>query len=139
MINAKAFYDQHCGGGGPPHPQYEAYATREFPGQAEWESANGRPMPEWSDEYPQPLSSRIWNALPSARQVCVGTNTFIGGALGGIGGGIGGGLLGAGGGTLVAPGVGTLGGGAAGVWEGAALGGTLGAAYGYGVGQTLCR
>lgn len=139
MNKAKEFYDKHCGGGGPPHPQYDAYKNREFPGQAEWEQANGRPMPEWSDEYPQPLTSRIWNALPSARQVCVGAWTGAGGLVGGAGGVIVGGGGGAAGGTLVAPGVGTIGGAGVGAWQGGAIGGAGGAAVGYGIGDYLCR
>jgi hypothetical protein len=139
MNRANKLYEQYCGGGGPPHPQYEAYKARAFPGQAEWEAANGRPMPEYSDEYPPPLSTRIWNALPSARQVCVGTFTGAGGLVGGIGGAVLGGGGGAAGGTLVAPGFGTIGGGAIGAWEGGALGGAGGAALGYGIGDYLCR
>lgn len=139
LKNANNFYNQHCGGGGPPHPQINEYLNRPFPGQAEWERVNGRPMPEWSDEYPQPLTSRIWNALPSASQVCTGAFTGAGAIGGGLGGAILGGGAGAGGGTLVAPGVGTIGGGAIGAWEGGALGGAAGAAAGYGLGSWLCN
>lgn len=139
LKNANNFYNQHCGGGGPPHPRVNEYLDKPFPTQADWERANGRPMPEWSDEYPQPLTSRIWNALPSASQVCTGAFTGAGAIGGGLGGAILGGGAGAGGGTLVAPGFGTVGGGAIGAWEGGALGGAAGATFGYGVGSWLCN
>lgn len=139
LVAAMEFYRQNCGGRGPAHPEAEKYARMNFPGQTEWEAKHGKPMPEWSDEYPQPLSSRIWNALPSASQVCTGAFTGAGAIGGGLGGAVLGGGAGAGGGTLVLPGFGTIGGGAIGVAEGGALGATAGAAAGYGFGSWLCN
>ncbi|MEJ6402742.1 hypothetical protein [Yoonia sp. 2307UL14-13] len=138
LQRANDFYNQHCGGP-PPHPKIDEYLAKDFPTQAEWEDLHGRPMPEYSDEYPPPLTQRIWNALPSAEQVCVGTFTGGGTLIGGAGGFVLGGGGGAAGGTLVAPGVGTVGGAAVGAYQGAALGGAGGAAVGYGLGDWLCR
>lgn len=133
LKKANDFYDQHCGGP-PPHPQVE-----EFPTKEEWQALHGRPMPGYSEEFPPPLTRRIWDALPSAEQVCVGGFTDAGGALGGAGGFILGGGGGAIAGTAVTPGAGTIGGGVVGAWEGAAVLGAGGATVGYGIGDWLCR
>jgi len=144
LRQADDFYKKNgCGGGGPSHSLVDEYLERPFPSQADWEKENGRPMPEYSPEFPQPVMERVgkavWNALPSAEAVCMGTFTAGGTAIGGAGGFVGGGLVGAGGGTLVAPGIGTVAGGATFAVEGAVLGGTAGTAIGYGVGDYLCR